>query len=282
MDIDQLRTFLVVVEQGSFTRAGQALGIGQSTVSFHIRALEETAGARLLDRRGGAVAVTAAGKLLVRYARRITALRDEALDRLRAEEAGETGHVTIAASTIPAEYLLPELLAGYRRAHPRVAVRIDVSDSRRALAALLAHEVDIALVGYRPRDRRLVCARFAEDEVIAVAAAGHGDLETAPLILREEGSGTQAAVAGLIVRAGADRPAPLRVGSSEAAKRSALAGLGIAFLSRRAAAEELQAGRLVVLPLPGTPVRRGFWAARVRAATPPAAARALWSLLVRR
>ncbi len=288
MDLDQLRTLLAVVEQGSFTRAGQALGIGQSTVSFHIRALEEDAGARLLDRRGGTVRATAAGKLLLRYARRITALRDEALDRLRAEEAGATGEVGIGASTVPADYLLPPVLAGFRRAHPRVAIRVDVSDSQRAIAALLGHEVDIALVGNRPRDRRLLCARFADDEVIAVAAtgskfAGRGvDLSVAPLILREEGSGTQAAVTALLARGRGERPAPLRVGSSEAAKRCALAGAGVTFLSRRAAAEELDTGRLVELAVPGTPVRRSFWAARVRGTTPPAAARALWSLLVPR
>jgi len=267
-----------VLEHGSFTRAGRALGIGQSTVSFHVRALEEAAGVRLLDRGGGQVRATAAGKKLVGYARRITALGDEARARLRAEGQGEAGEVTLAASTIPAEYLLPAVLARFRRAHPGVGLRVDVSDSRRAVAALLAHDVDIALVGSRPRDRRLVVTAFAHDEIVAVAA-GRPDLASAPLIVREEGSGTQAAVAGILARRAPDGPPLLTVGSSEAAKRCALAGLGVTFISRLAVGDELAAGTLSVVEVPGTPLRRSLWAARLRAATPSAAARALWGLL---
>jgi len=108
MDVGQLRTFLAVLEHGSFSHAAEALRIGQSTASFHIKALETSVGTRLLDRRGGRVRPTATGAVLRRYALRIVSLRDEALARLRAEESGEAGRLTIAASTIPGEYLLPQ------------------------------------------------------------------------------------------------------------------------------------------------------------------------------
>src|SRR5262245_11822840 len=113
MDIDQLRTFLAVLDHGSFSHAAEARGIGQSTVSFHVKALETSVGAKLLDRRGGQVRPTATGNVLRRYALRIVSLRDEALARLRAEESGQVGRLTIAASTIPAEHLLPPVLAEF-------------------------------------------------------------------------------------------------------------------------------------------------------------------------
>src|SRR5438128_1730390 len=103
MEIDQLCTFLAVLEHGNFSRAAESLRLGQSTVSFHIKALESAVGARLIDRGGRGVRPTAAGRLLRRYATRLVALRDEALARLRTEEKGESGHLVIAASTIPAE-----------------------------------------------------------------------------------------------------------------------------------------------------------------------------------
>src|SRR5262245_6488595 len=139
MEFTQLRTLLAIVEHGSFSRAAQSLRVGQSTVSFHVRALEAALGARVLDRGGRRVRATPVGQALLGYARRLVALHDDALARLGAEQRGTAGRVVIAASTVPAEHLLPALLAELRRRHPGVAMRVDVSDSERAVQALLAH-----------------------------------------------------------------------------------------------------------------------------------------------
>jgi DNA-binding transcriptional LysR family regulator len=294
MDVDQLRTFLTVLEHGSFSHAAEALRIGQSTVSFHIKALETAAGARILDRRGGRVRPTATGAVLRRYAQRIVTLRDEALVRLRAEETGQAGRLTIAASTIPGEYLLPPVLARFVTAHPRVAVTVEVSDSRKAIAQLVAHECDVALVGARARDKRIVYAPFAEDEVVLVGRASDpitvrrlsaGDLDKVRIIVREEGSGTRQAVSAFLARHAASRedvPVRLQAGSTEAAKRCALQGIGLALVSRHAVAEDLDGGRLRVVSTPGLPVRRIFYAARLRSTTLSAAASALRDLLIQK
>lgn len=286
MQIDQLRTLLAVVEQRSFSRAAEALRVTQSTVSFHIKALEQAAGAHLLDRRGGKVRLSEAGKVLARYAAKILELRQEALARVHAEDSGARGHLRIAASTIPAEYLLPQALARFRRQHPGVAVSVEVSDTRRAAAALLAEECDLALLGAPLRDKRVVQTPFADDEIVLVGPrpnpwAPRGRLTLAqlrevPLLLREEGSGTQQMVGlGVSTHAGA----PIHIGSTEALKRCALAGLGLAFLSRHAITDELRAGTLAVVALPGTPIRRRFLAARLRSATPSAAVQSMLSIL---
>ncbi|MBI2896585.1 MAG: LysR family transcriptional regulator [Deltaproteobacteria bacterium] len=286
MELDQLRTFLAVLEQGSFTRAAEALHVGQSTVSFHIKALEGVVGTKLLDRLGGRVRPTASGKVLRRYAERIVSLRAEALGSLRAQEKGEAGRVAIAASTIPAEHLLPRALAELRRLHPGVTVSVDVSDSRRALAALQAQECDLALVGARVRDKRIVFTPFADDEIVLVgpspnpfAPSGRLAAEEvghAPLIVREEGSGTRSAVASILARSSGSC---IQVGSTEAARRCVLLGLGLTLISRRAAEEDLAAGRLSLVRCPGTPVRRTFWIARLGSVTLPAATRALVRIL---
>ncbi|MBI3722781.1 LysR family transcriptional regulator [bacterium] len=84
MEIDQLRTFVGILEHGSFSRAAEAMHLTQSTVSFHLKALERATKTRLLDRSRGKVRLTASGRVLRRYASRILTLRDEALAELRA------------------------------------------------------------------------------------------------------------------------------------------------------------------------------------------------------
>ncbi|MEM9462263.1 MAG: LysR family transcriptional regulator [Myxococcota bacterium] len=292
MEFDQLRTLLAVLEHGSFTRAAEALGLSQSTVSFHVKALESTVGTRLLDRGRDGVRATAQGELLRGHAERLWALRGEALEDLRAESQGQRGRVVVAASTIPGEYLLPARLAQLRTSHPGVSVRVEISESSRALASLTARECDLALVGRKPQDRALLAEPFAEDEVVLVGRSppppvpdDAGDdpswLRRVPLVLRGEGSGTRAAVASLLAQVGSDPGGPARVvvGSTEAAKRCVLVGLGMSFVSRLAVADELAAGRLCVVPLRGTPVARRFWVVHRRDRSLSSAAAALVTLL---
>ncbi len=291
MEFDQLRTFLAVLEHKSFVRAGQALHVGQSTVSFHVKALEQRVGTTLLERGRGAIEPTAAGRVLLPYAERIVALVDEAGARLRAAESGEVGRLVLAASTIPGEYLVPALLSEFRKRHPRIRVEMDVSDSEKATSAVLAREADLALVGQKPRDRRLVGLVFASDEVVLVGPvpdpfAPRGkltlkELRDVPLIVREQGSGTRSAIARILPHLG-EGANVLRVGSSEAAKRCVQHGLGLAFVSRQAVSSEIAAGLFQVVDLPGTPVRRTFYVVRNRAVTPSAATRAFLELVDRK
>ncbi|MCX4242201.1 LysR family transcriptional regulator [Paraliomyxa miuraensis] len=292
MEFDQLRTLLAVLEHGSFTRAAEALGLSQSTVSFHVKGLESSVGARLLDRGRDGVRATPSGELLRGYAERLWTLRGEAVEALRAESHGQRGRVVVAASTIPGEYLLPPFLARLRLSHPGVSVRVEVSESSRALASLMARECDLALVGRRPPDRALQAEPFAEDEVVLVGPSPNPfvvpgqsfdeeALRRVPLVLRGEGSGTRAAVADILSRVAVDDDGPARtvVGSTEAAKRCVLAGMGLSFVSRHAVADELAAGRMELVPLPGTPVARRFWVVVLRDRTPSSATAALVGLL---
>jgi DNA-binding transcriptional LysR family regulator len=273
MEFDQLRTFLAVVEHGSFGRAADALHVAQSTASFHIKALETHLGSRLLDRGAGPVRMTSSGRALKSYAARIMSLRAEAEARIGAVTDGEAGELTIAASTVPGEYLLPGALADFCAANPAVGITVRISDSRRATSAVLTGEADLAIVGSQPTDRRLECRAVADDEVVLVGPSPNpyvaGDsieidaLSRLPLILREEGSGTRDAVADLVARSnspdGERGPPRIRVGSTESARRCVLEGLGLAFLSRRAIAEDLAAGRVRVVQIDGLPIRRTFY-----------------------
>jgi DNA-binding transcriptional LysR family regulator len=288
VEFDHLATFLGVLEHGSFTRAAEVLGLSQSTVSFHVKALETSVGVKLIDRGRDGVDTTAHGRVLRRYAAQLLTLRNEAESALRAIDEGLTGYVLVAASTIVGEYLLPRSLARLRESHVGVSVSVAVSDSRRAIASLLAGEADVALVGGMPRDRRLTVRPFAHDEIVLVGPgaggvepAADGSLASTPLVLRREGSGTREAVADVLAAALANARAgtTVEVGSTEAVKRCVEAGLGLGFVSRIAISDELEAGRLRIVEVRGLPIRREFHIALRKGATLPPAAAALVEIL---
>jgi len=286
MEFDQLKTLLAVLEHGGFTRAAEALGLSQSTVSFHIKSLEKALDTRLLDRGRDGVRATVHGTTLARYATRMLDLRRQAAARLGALDTGVVGRIDVAASTIPGEYLLPEVLAQLRQTHPGVSVSVHVGDTGRAVAALREGTVDLAIIGSPSGDRKIDEVPVAEDTIVLVgptpAPEGFSSLIGMPLVLRREGSGTRAAVADVLARAlDGGEPGPVvEVGSTEAAKRCALAGLGLAFVSRRAIEHELAAGVLFVHPLPGLPASRTFYLAVARGVTLSPGAAALRELLV--
>ena len=286
MEFDQLKTLLAVLEHGGFTRAAEALGLSQSTVSFHIKSLESSLGTRLLDRGREGVRATAHGTTLARYATQLLDLRRQAASRLGALNTGVVGRIDVAASTIPGEYLLPDLLAQLRLTHPGVSVSVHTGDTGRAVGALREGLVDLALVGSPSGDRKIDEVAVAKDTVVLVGPSppteGFASLLGVPLVLRREGSGTRAAVADVLARAldGGEPGPTVEVGSTEAAKRYALAGLGLAFVSRRAVERELAAGSLFVHPLPGLPAPRTFYLATRRGVTLSPGASALRDLLV--
>ena len=279
MKLEQLRMFLAVLEHGSFTRTSIALDVSQSTVSFQIAGLEEQLGMKVLDRGRGDAQPTPAGAVLQRYAPRILGLVDEAEAAARLERDTARGRVVIVSSTIPSEYLLPAQLAAFRAQHPEVSVTVIVSDSERAVGALLERRCDLCVVGSVPQAKGLQASVVARDEVVLVGPPDGMDavegLAGLDLVVRERGSGTRRAVAHLLP-ATAPR---VEVGSSEAARRCVLQGLGYTFISRMAVADDVAAGRMKFVSLSGVPVSRSFYAARLSDVTPTAASRARWRML---
>jgi DNA-binding transcriptional LysR family regulator len=285
MDLEQLRTFVAVVRHGGFTKASGALNVSQSTVSAHIKSLEQEAGARLLDRGRKQLKPTRQGELVLRYAERAIAARDVLLAQLTAHEEGTGGYIEVAASTVPAEWLLPGAIATLRASHPGVSVRVSAMNSARAAAAVANDECELAFVGSLPHDHRLEIEKVAEDEILLVApepnpiklAEGPHPLRDLPLVGRTTGSGTYAAIESLLAqhRPASGRPYVVEVSSTQAAKACVLEGIGLGFLSRRAVQAELEAGTMTSVPLEGLPLVRPFYLATRRGRSLSVAARAL-------
>jgi molybdate transport repressor ModE-like protein len=269
-----MRLLVEIERQGSVSAAAAAIGIGQPSASQHLRLLEAGAGQRLVERTGRGSRLTDAGQVLAARAAQALASLGAAEEELGAIAGLQTGTIHLGASTAPGVYLLPDTLGCFRRSYPGVTVEVEVAASDEILKRLLAGRVQLALVGANRADERIELDPFLEDEIVGVAKPGLAPLEKgalAPtrlsdftLLVREPESSSQQTVDEEL-RAIGIRPAGIwELGSSEAIKRAAREGLGLAFLSRYAVAEEVERGDLESFRLAGRPpLVRHFSVARL-------------------
>lgn len=269
MDVQRLHTFQVLSETLHFRHAAERLGITQSAVSQQIASLEKDLGAALFERIGRRVYLTVAGKVLAGEAVKVLATVSRARDAIDAVSKGDAGRLRVGASTTPGIYLLPEVLGRFRADFPLIELDFKIANSSRIEALAVANEFDLGVCGFRPTHEELFEVELGEDQIIAVASAAllgktrrvrPGDLARWPLVARERGSATRAAVERALASLGVQLTPAFELPSPEATIRAAEAGLGIAFVSARATREGMETARLVELQIEGLDVRRGLFA----------------------
>jgi DNA-binding transcriptional LysR family regulator len=272
VDLRQLEVFARVVELRSFSRAAEALHLTQSTVSEHVRLLEEEIGARLFDRLGRETLPTRAGELLFGYAQRMLALRVEAVQGLQQFLGQIAGTLTVGASSIPGEYVLPPLIGAFREKFPRVSIALQIADTKGIVEAVLEGRVELGMVGARPDQRALNAVELMPDELVVVVPPRHPwvgrkevtveDLKAEPLIVREPGSGSRDAVEKALEAAGLGLDGLqviAEMGSTSAIKQAVKAGMGVSLMSRRAVDDESRSGLLGSVRIKDLPVTRHFY-----------------------
>jgi DNA-binding transcriptional LysR family regulator len=267
--LPHLDTFAKAAELSSFTAAARALGLTQAAVSQRLQSLEQSLGLALFQRRGGRVLLTDAGRRLYPYAQRILALYMEARQEVTGQPAPVAGDLSLAASSVPGEHLLPAVLAAFRQQYPHVQVRATVLDSGAVLQQVEHGHVHLGLVGGKGDSPHLEFRPFASDRLVLVVPAGHAlarrqrvsvdDFLRQPLVVREPGSGSRwcleqgLASAGRSVR---ELQVVAELGSNEAIKEAVLHGLGVAVLSEQVVRQELQTERLHSLKVTDLPLER--------------------------
>lgn len=292
MNLRKLEVFVAVVEAGSFSRGAEIASLTQSTVSQHIAALEEEAGLRLLDRTGQGVLLTQAGERFLKHARQVLA-ECAALRQAMAEVHGLThAGLTVGASNIPANYLIPALLPSLAERYPGIALTMQAGDSRDMLDLLLADVVELVVVGSRTDHRDVEFLPLTKDLLVLAVNSSHpwsgraaitlAELTAGPIVVRERGSGSDQALCLALRQAGCDPDRLLvaaRLGSNEAVRQAVIGGFGVAFLSEISIRKELQLGELVKVPVSGFTVQRQFWLATKSRRTLSPAARVFAALV---
>jgi LysR family transcriptional regulator, low CO2-responsive transcriptional regulator len=264
----QLRVFNEVARQLSFAKAARALHLTPPAVTMQVKDLEAQVGLPLFERHGRSVSLTTTGEYMIVYARRLLATLKDAEDaaaRLRQADAG-----TLAIGMVStAKYFLPRLLAQFRQEHPHVEIRLAEGNREQLVRLLQANEVDIAVMGRPPRELATRAEPFAAHPHVFVAAPDHplarheGELDTESLraqefILREEGSGTRAALEQFLADARVEPRVAMEMASNETIKQAVIAGMGVSFLSLHTLELELQHGLIALLDVRGAPVLRAW------------------------
>jgi DNA-binding transcriptional LysR family regulator len=246
MELRHLRTFTAAAERESFTRAAEALNLTQASVSQQVAALQKELGTELFERRGRGVCLTSAGRRLHEYARQILDLVAEATSQVSGTVQHVSGHLRIATSSVPAESLVPELLAVFRVRFPEVRKSLVVSDSRMTATSVEAGEADLGFVGELPDSSALEATAVGEDELVLIVAADHpladkgatslNRLRREAMIVREPGSGSRRCLERALDEHGlslADLKIAMEVNSNDAIRAAVERGVGVAFLSQR-------------------------------------------------
>lgn len=264
MKLKQLEVFVAVADYKNFSKAANALYLTQPTVSAHISALERELDASLFSRSTKEVALTAQGEKLYPYAREMLMLQEKMMGLFSADAVKTVKPLVVAASTVPSQYLLPDIMQRYKERYPAEPFQIREADSARVVEEVAKHTVDIGFTGTVLENKSCGYLPFYEDELVVVApnteyyrslfsqGGGIGWIRQEPMIMREEGSGTRREVEKWLEKAGmAAKTLHIiaSIGNTEAIKRSVKKGIGITIISRLAVQEEISAGTLLTAPL---------------------------------
>ena len=273
LDVLDLSILVRVIDAGGVTRAAEALYVSQPAVTQRIRRLERALGARLVERDGRQLVLTAAGRAVLPLARQtlqVLGLMPAAISEVQGVVRGD---IVIGASTTIGEFLLPKRLSSFGTAYPHVVVRLHISNTQAIIERVLDRVLHVGFVGLRPSHSLLVAAPLAADAIVLVAAASHPlagrrlsakDLARTRLLLREEGSATRDLATQALVRCGVDAGSAVGFGSNAAVRTAVLASYGVAALSREVVRDDLAQGRMAMLRLPGWHCQRRFYTIRRR------------------
>ena len=290
MTFRQIEIFLAVGRAKSFTRAAESVHVSQSTLSQHILELERELDVRLFDRLGRVVTLTEAGRLFEEHASRIVTTVASARRAIDGLKGLERGSLVIGASTTPGIYLLPGVVAGFKRRYPGIQVSLQIANSQVIEERIRADAVDLGVVGGHllGAHERCVAAGLL-DELLLIVGPHHPwagrrevaprELASQPLLLREHGSATRLVTERTLEQAGVKFTVAMEFDHIEAIKQAVMSGLGVAFMSAYAVRGEIATRRLACLRLKGLRVRRHFHVIHNEARTLTASGRAFMELL---
>ena len=277
LNLDALKVFLAVAEHGSFSEAGRQLHLSQPAVSQIIQGLERQLGLLLFIRQGRAVQLTEGAHVLVSMARELMTSAQRVEQTMLSLQGEVVGEMSIGCSTASGKYLLPGLVARFRKEYPQVKINVVIGSRESVINKLLGGEVSLGVSSKQIEHNDLEYQNFFKDDVILIVPASHpwarnrkifpDDILDEPLILREDLAGTREVLIESL-RAHDISPDMLNIvmvlGNAEAIEVAVEEELGIAFVSRLAASRGIALGRVVEVSVEGMALSRNIYLARNR------------------
>lgn len=272
MEDHRLKSYCLVVETKSFSRAAQAKHMTQSAMSRLVKGLEDELGVKLLLREGKTVTPTPEGKIFYDHAKKLLEGYVRLEQDISSAAGTARGSLRLGSSRTPAFHLLSQALYDFSKNHPEIRIDLTIARTVGVLRELRERRIDIGIVESLDIDEKLFAEVFAEDEIVLIAPENHNlakkksltlqDLITQPFIMPGLGSGTRALVDNFLEGQGIDARrlnVRMTVGSPEFVVHMVQAGLGVAFASKWSVFSAVKEGTVTVLRLPGKKILRKFY-----------------------
>lgn len=268
LSLRQLQVFESVARHLSHSRAAAELFLSQPAVSMQIKQAEQTIGIPLFEQAGKKIFLTEAGREMLHYARSVVLLMQEMESVFDEMKGLEHGHLNIAVVST-ANYFMPQLLAKFIQAHPKIKVSLSVANRDAVIKQLAENVADLAIMGQPPEGADMVADPFMENPLVVIAAPSHPlakakriqprQLASEIFLLREQGSGTRGVVERYFASHRLPLPSHMAMDTNEAIKQSVQAGMGIGIISSHGIALELETQRLVILDVEQFPIVRHWY-----------------------
>jgi DNA-binding transcriptional LysR family regulator len=281
ISIRQLQVFESVARHLNHSRAAAELYLSQPAVSMQIKQAESAVGLPLFEQAGKKLHLTAAGNELLHYARATLQLMQEMESVFDEMKGLERGRLNIAAVST-ANYFMPQLLAKFIQAHPKLQVSLSVANRDAVLKQVEENVADLAIMGQPPQGADMRAEAFMENPLVVIATVTHPlanaskiqpkQLTKETFLLRELGSGTRGVAERFFSSHKLALPAHMEMDTNEAIKQSVQAGIGIGIISRHAIELELETRRLVVLDVDHFPILRHWYIVQRKDKRPSVAA----------
>ena len=259
MNLRQLEAFYLVVKKGSCTKAAEALNVTQPAVTIQVKSLEKSLNLKLIQHFGERIQLSEAGGLLFQYAEKIFSLAEEAAEKMGDIRQLVKGTLRIGTTKNYARYIMPSLLTTFQARYPDIRVILDEGNSEDMARSVLDMKNEMAFIGQVNFDRRLKSIFFSAVEFVLVASPQHRfsqrenisfkELNGEPVILREKGSGSRAAILRRFDLYGIRPSVIIEAGSLDFIVRYVKQGKGISFMFEPDIKEELEKGILKVIPI---------------------------------
>jgi len=251
--------FHAVAQAESFTDAAELLHLTQPGISKHVRAMEEEFGTPLFDRAGRKVSLTQAGEILYQAAKEVIGSVASAEQRIQELAGLRRGRLRVGASFPVGLYVLPRVLAEYRKAYPAIEVKLSISTTANIAAKVLDNKLDFGLVSTDVQHPKLESLVFRTDELVVIVPANHPwsnrrnirvqDFTGETFIVAARGAGARAVVEERLSERGIVLTNVIDFGNAEGVKHAVEAGLGVSIQPRLIVKREIEAGSLNAIPL---------------------------------
>ena len=268
----RLKVFYTVALRLNFTKAATELYISQPAVSKHIQELEETYKTKLFERNGSKIALTSAGKTLLKHAKNIFEIYRKIDFEMSSFSNERQGLLRLGASTTISQYIISPVLARFHQKQQDIKVNLLNGNTEQIENALINKEIEIGIVEGQSKNQSIKYIPFLKDELVLVCSSKNpfvkqneillDDLKSMKFITREQGSGTLEVIGYALKQVGVkltDLQIEMQLGSTESIKSYLLNSDCFAFMSIHAVSNELKNKDLIVLDVENLMIERNFY-----------------------